>query len=418
MHNAVESNVGSAGLPSTTASDSAGRSDHERGARARAHARCRARGAADARARVESPARPARVVDGQAGLVLARSRRQAEVARSAAPHLCRRDRPPCEPVRDVRLQRLPAGSGARHPRHPRRSRLSRRHAYGCRQVAHVPAPRASPRRHHARGLTAHRAHARPGGGHEGGRPPGDVPQLHPVAPTSAASARAISPRASTSSCTPRPRASRGPPAPCSTGCAPRVVAIDEAHCISEWGHDFRPAYRNLKGLRRRFHGAPVLALTATATDQVQRDIVRELAMTDPLAVQTSFFRANLRISVLKKGEDGDTGKKSQLKDRLLALVARAARRRGHHLLPVAQERRAHRGAPAQGGRAGSALPRRPRARGPQPRPGRLSQGRLRRGGRHHRVRDGHRQVQHPLRHPPRHAALHRGLLPGDRPLGS
>ncbi len=101
---------------------------------------------------------------------------------------------------------------------------------------------------------------------------------------------------------------------------PRVVAIDEAHCISEWGHDFRPAYRNLKGLRRRFHGAPVLALTATATDQVQRDIVRELAMTDPLSVQTSFFRANLRISVLKKGEDGVTGKSSQLKDRLLALV--------------------------------------------------------------------------------------------------
>src|SRR5262249_23161655 len=55
---------------------------------------------------------------------------------------------------------------------------------------------------------------------------------------------------------------------------PRVVAVDEAHCISEWGHDFRPAYRNLKGLKRRFHGAPILALTATATEVVQRDIVR------------------------------------------------------------------------------------------------------------------------------------------------
>ncbi len=102
---------------------------------------------------------------------------------------------------------------------------------------------------------------------------------------------------------------------------PRVVAVDEAHCISEWGHDFRPAYRNLKGLKRRFHGAPIIALTATATDAVQRDIVRELAMVDPLGVQTSFFRPNLRLAVLKKGEDGVTGKGSgQLKDRLLALV--------------------------------------------------------------------------------------------------
>ena len=102
---------------------------------------------------------------------------------------------------------------------------------------------------------------------------------------------------------------------------PRVVAVDEAHCISEWGHDFRPAYRNLKGLKRRFHGVPILALTATATDSVQRDIVRELAMVDALGVQTSFFRPNLRLSVLKKGEDGVTGKNSgQLRDRLVALV--------------------------------------------------------------------------------------------------
>ncbi len=102
---------------------------------------------------------------------------------------------------------------------------------------------------------------------------------------------------------------------------PRAVAVDEAHCISEWGHDFRPAYRNLKGLKRRFHGAPILALTATATDQVQSDIVRELAMVDPLGVRTGFFRPNLRLSLLKKGEDGVTGRGSgQLKDRLVALV--------------------------------------------------------------------------------------------------
>ena len=101
---------------------------------------------------------------------------------------------------------------------------------------------------------------------------------------------------------------------------PRVVAVDEAHCISEWGHDFRPAYRNLRGLKRRFGGVPVLGLTATATATVQRDIVRELAMVDPLAVQTSFFRPNLRLSVLKKGEDGVTGRRAALKDRLVSLV--------------------------------------------------------------------------------------------------
>jgi len=118
---------------------------------------------------------------------------------------------------------------------------------------------------------------------------------------------------------------------------PRVVAVDEAHCISEWGHDFRPAYRNLKALKRRFHGAPILALTATATTTVHRDIVRELAMADPLSVQTSFFRPNLRISVLKKGEDGVTGRgSSSLRDRLLSLVRS---RRGDNGIIYCQSRK-------------------------------------------------------------------------------
>ncbi|MFO0584282.1 MAG: ATP-dependent DNA helicase RecQ [Anaeromyxobacter sp.] len=80
-----------------------------------------------------------------------------------------------------------------------------------------------------------------------------------------------------------------------------LLAVDEAHCISAWGHDFRPAYRNLAGLRERF-GAPVLALTATATPEVVRDIARQLAMKDPLVVKGSFLRKNLRIHAMKKGE--------------------------------------------------------------------------------------------------------------------
>ncbi len=80
-----------------------------------------------------------------------------------------------------------------------------------------------------------------------------------------------------------------------------LIAVDEAHCISHWGHDFRPAYRNLAGLKARFR-APVLGLTATATPEVTRDIAAQLGMRDPLLVRGSFFRRNLRLHAVKKGE--------------------------------------------------------------------------------------------------------------------
>ncbi|MGO8764324.1 MAG: RecQ family ATP-dependent DNA helicase, partial [Limisphaerales bacterium] len=79
-----------------------------------------------------------------------------------------------------------------------------------------------------------------------------------------------------------------------------LFAIDEAHCISEWGHDFRPEYRQLSALREIFPGAPMMALTATATGRVRRDIVRQLHLKDPACYVASFDRPNLTYRVAAK----------------------------------------------------------------------------------------------------------------------
>lgn len=79
-----------------------------------------------------------------------------------------------------------------------------------------------------------------------------------------------------------------------------LIAIDEAHCISEWGHDFRPDYRNLKMLRNIFPDVPVMALTATATEKVRRDIIRQLSLERAKIFISSFNRPNLSYAVLPK----------------------------------------------------------------------------------------------------------------------
>ena len=79
-----------------------------------------------------------------------------------------------------------------------------------------------------------------------------------------------------------------------------LIAIDEAHCISEWGHEFRPDYRNLRQLRQDFPSVPVIALTATATERVREDIIGQLGLQKGRVFLSSFNRANLSYSVQPK----------------------------------------------------------------------------------------------------------------------
>jgi ATP-dependent DNA helicase RecQ len=99
----------------------------------------------------------------------------------------------------------------------------------------------------------------------------------------------------------------GPLSRLSEGPGINAFVVDEAHCVSEWGHDFRPEYRQLSALRRRHPLIPILAFTATATPRVRTDIIAQLALRDPAVHLTSFNRPNLfyRVRPKSKGSYGE-----------------------------------------------------------------------------------------------------------------
>ena len=120
-----------------------------------------------------------------------------------------------------------------------------------------------------------------------------------------------------------------------------LVAVDEAHCISEWGHEFRPDYRSLGLLRAEFPGVPIAAFTATATRQVQEDVVRQLGLRAPFQVRASFDRKEIFYRVTTKEGDGE--------NQILRVRVRPSRPAGDRVSRHAQGGGEHSGVPCSPG---------------------------------------------------------------------
>ena len=186
-----------------------------------------------------------------------------------------------------------------------------------------------------------------------------------------------------------------------------LFAIDEAHCVAQWGHDFRPDYLALSALHERWPVVPRIALTATATEATRAEIAQRLNLTGARHFVASFDRPNIQYRIVPKNEPrrqllelirtehpGDAGIVYCLSRASVETTAEFLVRSGIEALPY------HAGLDART---------RSREPGAVPARGRPDH------GRHDRVRHGHRQARRALHRPPRPAQVRRGLLPGDRP---
>ena len=186
-----------------------------------------------------------------------------------------------------------------------------------------------------------------------------------------------------------------------------LLAVDEAHCVSQWGHDFRPDYLRIGELRRAAGGVQTVALTATADAETRAEIVARLfAGRAPETFLRGFDRPNLAPRLRAQGQPAPADPR---------LRRRPPRPVRHRLLRQPRPDR-DRWPPRS---ARPATPRSPTTPGSAPTtaasPRPASSARTGCRLRHHRLRHGRRQARHPLRRPRRPAEVDRGLLPGDRP---
>jgi ATP-dependent DNA helicase RecQ len=171
-------------------------------------------------------------------------------------------------------------------------------------------------------------------------------------------------------------------------CGVRFIAIDEAHCISQWGHDFRPEYRQLARLRERLPGISVHAYTATATARVRRDIASQLALQNPVELVGSFDRPNLVYRILPR---------ASLKQQLLDVIGRHQGEAGIIYCSSRREVDALAAWLSASGNAGPPLPCRVVGRRARVAPGFVPERACRSDRGDGGVRDGHRPLERALR---------------------